>query len=372
MILLNTEAELMSTPDDSFPVSPRLYGRNINLDWKNMSTISRRKLLTTTPALTAGALLSGLPGKLLAATPSTSAVPRPGGSTLITYYQVPMQKRWPINNKLVQSKPYAKYFQKDLVAPVNMVEALENGPLPKEWIFPPTVNGLKKVMQTFSQAPVSGYALVEEGPLAYAQSRHVFPGVTAKMFEWWFCWHPLESERYMLWFPYAHIHNSVKDPKRLADKSRTYAERLYGNPNHITEYIGAMFLDGVINFDDSTTFGVDRTMIEKEGFTFNASGIITPVDALDTPLVLMIHLARDTPAGLEMINRYWIGTHDSFDRFKKFPDGAQKSKALTKKMGLDKVALENFAYEMALHDMTEFTCLGKFLADIYKDNNPNG
>lgn len=337
-----------------------------------MSTISRRKLLTATPLLTAGAMLSaGLPGKLLAATSTAQGAVPAGEKTLITYYQVPMQKRWPLNQKLVQAKPYAKYFQKDLVAPVEMVAALEQGPLPREWVLPPTVDGLKTMMRTFAQAPVSGYALVEEGPLAYAQSRHVFPGVTARMFEWWFCWHPLESERYMLWFPYAHIHNSVKDPQRLADTRLSYGERLYGNPNHITEYIGNMFLDGVISFDEPTAFGVDKALIEQEGFTFNASGIISPWDAPDTPLVLMIHLGRDTPAGLEMINRYWIGTHESFDRFKKFPGGAKKSKALARKMGLDKAALENFAYEMALHDMTEFTCLGKFLADIYKDNNPS-
>ncbi|AOI81950.1 DAPG hydrolase family protein [Burkholderia cepacia] len=89
--------------------------------------------------------------------------------------------------------------------------------------------------------------------------------------------------------------------------------------------------------------------------------------AKNTPLVLMIHLGRDTPAGLEMINRYWIGTHPSFDRFKKFPGGAPLSRELLKKMGLDKAALENLAYEMALHDMTEFTCLGQFLPDIYRE-----
>jgi 2,4-diacetylphloroglucinol hydrolase len=287
--------------------------------------------------------------------------------TLVTYYQVPMQKQWAVNQQSIKGKPYAKYFTKDLVVPVDMVNAVESGPLAKQFILPPTVDGLRTLLTDFAKYPVSGYALIEAGPLAYAQSHHLFPGVTARMFEWWMTWHPLESERYMLWFPYAHIHNSVADPQRLANDSLSYGERLYGNPNHITEYIGGMFLDGVIHFDTPESLGVDKSLHDAGGFSFNASGIISTRDSPQTPLVLMIHLGRDTPAGLEMINRYWIGTHPSFDRFAKFPDGARLSKELTVKMGLDRTALENFAYEMALHDMTEFTCLGKLLPDIYRD-----
>jgi 2,4-diacetylphloroglucinol hydrolase len=329
--------------------------------------LSRRNILKSVPLVTGGALLAGaLPNIAAAATAGSSAPCAPAGDkTRITYYQVPMQKRWPENDKLVKAKPYAKYFKKDLEAPMAMVNLLDDGPLKPEHVLTPTPENLNKMLEAYEQYPVSGYALVEEGPLAYAQSRHVFPGVTAKMFEWWFTWHPIESERYMLWFPYAHIHNSVKDPKRLADTSLSYGERLYGNPNHITEYIGNMFLDGLINFDDPSAYGIKPELLKKKGFTFNASGIITPFDEPDTPLVLMIHLARDTPDGLEMINRYWIGTHPSFDRFKQFPNGAKRSAALIEKMKMDKVALENFAYEMALHDMTEFTCLGQFLADIH-------
>lgn len=222
-------------------------------------------------------------------------------------------------------------------------------------------------MEHFEEFPVSGYALVEDGgPCAYAQSRHIFPGVTTEMFRWWFCWHPIESERYYLWFPHAHIHNSVVDPKRLADKSLSYGERLYGNPNHITEYIGDNYLDGIIHFNTPESFGVDGTLLKQNNFTFNASGIITPYDAPSTPMVLMIHLGRDTPTGMEMVNRYWIGTHESWDRFKNFPEGGKRSREYIMKAGMTKESLEKFAYEMAVHDMTEFSSLGRFLPDIYR------
>ncbi|MCH7308550.1 hypothetical protein MMO38_10450 [Acinetobacter sp. NIPH 1852] len=288
-------------------------------------------------------------------------------NTEITYFQVPMQKQWIKNQKAISDKEYAKYFSQTLVAPKSMVKALENGPLPKKWVIEPTVEGLNKVIETFDKAPVAGYALIENGPLAYAQSRHVFPGLTSSMLEWWFTWHPIESERYMLWFPQAHIHNSVADPQRLSNKNLSYAERLYKNPNHIIEYIGANYLDSYIHFDTPESLGIDGAALKKAGFTFSASGIIAPAGDEDAPFVLMVHLGRDTPQGLELINRYWIGTHASFDRFPSFPNGAKRSAEVVKKFGLDAKSLEEFAHEMAVHDMTEFTCLGNILPNMYKE-----
>lgn len=340
---------------------------------------SRRNILKSVPALAGGALLSqSLLGAALADERKTTpdkgagkaAFTDAGASldkTLVTYFQVPMQKRLKINEKLIQSKPYARYFDSNLDAPVDMVKALEKGPLDKTHILPPTKEGLNTLLAQLDSFPVAGYALVEDGPCAYAQSRHLFPGVTTKMFEWWFTWHPIESERYFLWFPYAHIHNSVADPQRLADTSLSYGERLYNNPNHVIEYIGDMYLDSTIHFDAPESFGVPADLLKKEGFTFNASGVITPVGDQQSPLVLMIHLGRDTPAGMEMINRYWIGTHSSWDRFEKFPQGGKKSRELVQKLGMTNEALEKLAYEMAVHDMTEFTSLGRFLPQIYQE-----
>ncbi|WEE02672.1 DAPG hydrolase family protein [Serratia marcescens] len=339
--------------------------------------ISRRNIIKRIPLLAGGALLSqsllssamAAPSSALPAATRKGAFIDAGASldkSLISYYQVPMQKRLKINEKGIQGKPYAEFFDSNLDAPVEMIRALEQGPLAKEHILQPTKAGLKTLLERFDEFPVSGYAVVEDGgPCAYAQSRHIFPGVTTEMFKWWFCWHPIESERYYLWFPHAHIHNSVVDPKRLADTRLSYAERLYGNPNHITEYIGDNYLDGVIHFNAPESFGVESELLKKHRFTFNASGIITPYDAQSTPLVLMIHLGRDTPQGMEMVNRYWIGTHESWDRFDKFPDGGKRSREYIAKAGMTKASLEGFAYEMAVHDMTEFSSLGRFLPEIY-------
>lgn len=77
----------------------------------------------------------------------------------------------------------------------------------------------------------------------------------------------------------------------------------------------------------------------------------------------MLHLGRETPQGMELINRYWIGTHPSWQRFDKFP-GTGKSAA--RAMPASSTALEELAYEMAVHDMTEFTTLGRFLPALWR------
>ncbi|WP_325949084.1 hypothetical protein [Pseudomonas putida] len=98
--------------------------------------LSRRNILKSVPLVTGGAMLAGaLPS--IAAAASTGGSAPTGDKTRITYYQVPMQKRWPENDKLVKAKPYAKYFKKDLEAPLAMVNLLDDGPLKPEHVLTP-------------------------------------------------------------------------------------------------------------------------------------------------------------------------------------------------------------------------------------------
>ena len=77
--------------------------------------------------------------------------------------------------------------------------------------------------------------------------------------------------------------------------------------------------------------------------------------------MLMLHLALDTPAGMELFSRYWIGAHPEFIRF----PGGRNAPALLTKMGMNAAAVERLAYEMAVHDMTEFAHLGHILPDLF-------
>lgn len=285
--------------------------------------------------------------------------------TPITYFDVRSQKQCATNKKLVAEKPYARFFQDDMQVPLAMAKALQHGQMPRAQTLTPSLADIKTFLSDPRRFPDAGYAVLE-GPTAYVQTRHEMPGVTSEMFKWWFLWHPIEKQRYMLWFPYAHVENYVEDPRRLADESLSYEQRLYHNPNTIGEYIGPSTLNAILHFSDPTELGCDATTLKRAGFTASASAWSAPCAAPDITFTLMLHLGREADNGLELFNRYWIGAHPELKRF----PGGEKAPSFLKKMGLDQTGIENIAYEMAVHDMTEFSHLASVLPRIYGQFGP--
>ena len=108
----------------------------------------------------------------------------------------------------------------------------------------------------------------------------------------------------------------LADPSRLADTSLSFAERLHDNPNAIDEYIGPTSLKIVIHFAPPASLGLDEGALKRSGFKTSASGTARVADAPDTTFMFMLHPARDTPAGMELLSRYWIGAHPEFIRFR--------------------------------------------------------
>lgn len=282
--------------------------------------------------------------------------------TPITYYPVSLQRQWQSNRDAIAGKPYAGFFTPDLQVPVAAAKALQRGPMPQELTLSPSVGDIAKLLEDPGRFPDAGYALLG-GPAAYAQARIEMAGVTTEMFKWWFLWHPIEKERYMLWFPHAHVDNFVADPGRLADRSLTFEQRLYGNPNTVEEFIGPSSLKIVIHFTDPTELGVDARALRRAGITTSCSGTIRVADAPDTTFMLMLHLARDTDRGMELFSRYWIGAHPAFERF----PGGRDAPSLLNRMGMDAVAVERLAYEMAVHDLTEFNQMAVILPSLYAE-----
>ncbi|MFB7214109.1 DAPG hydrolase family protein [Streptomyces sp. NPDC056255] len=74
----------------------------------------------------------------------------------------------------------------------------------------------------------------------------------------------------------------------------------------------------------------------------------------DRDLGVMLHLVRTTADGSELRSRY------IFDRGKTCSTDEERAEAL------------GFAYEMLLHDQTEFTHLSTFLASIHQEFGNQG
>jgi 2,4-diacetylphloroglucinol hydrolase len=318
--------------------------------------ISRRKVLIGSPLVVTAAAL----GANSASGETTKRIATAADLTPITYMPVALQQQFSKNQQLLSGTRYAEFFDGDLSVPASLARALRHGPLPSNLTLTPSVEDINRLFDP-GRFPDAGYALLD-GPTAYAQSRIEMPGVTSEMFKWWFLWHPLDKQRYMLWFPHAHVENSVEDPKRLADASLSYEKRLYNNPNHLTEFIGPSSLPIIIHFTDPVDLGFDPAVLKRAGITANASGTIRPAAAPDTTFILMVHLARDTNRGLELFSRYWIGAHPEFKRFA----GGSNASGLLDKMGMGKEAIESMAYEMAMHDLTEFNVLKRILPRVHK------
>ncbi|MCO6181114.1 DAPG hydrolase family protein [Ciceribacter sp. RN22] len=328
-----------------------------------MVSMNRRSLIRGSSLALAGAGIALGGGT---AVRSATFPQQPGDAygewSAVTYLPLVSQKLYAENEKAVRSSPYASHLDADLSVPSEAAKAIQSGPLDSSRTLTPSAENLNVLIDPEYKTAEHGYAVLGD-QMAYAQSHMFMPGVTTDMFKWWFTWHPIEKERYMLWFPQAHIDNSVEDPSRLANPSLSYEERLYGNPNRIQEWIGPSRLDAIIHFTDPSLLGFDGDKLRKLGFTASASGVCYATPAPDIPFTLMVHLARDTPAGLELFSRYWIGAHPDMARFR----NAEKAPGMLRQIGFNAEVAEMTAYEMSVHDLTEFNHLARVLPALYRD-----
>ncbi len=330
------------------------------------NSISRRTLLKSAPAAivgtTSAALLSSPEmARAMATTEPASRGDAYGDWSTVTYLSLQSQKQRKANEQAVRVTPYADFLDMDLSVPSAAAQAIQFGPLDPGEVLSPSAQNLNRLIDPFYKTKDNGYAVLD-GQMAYAQSRIVMPGVTTDMFKWWFTWHPVERERYMLWFPQAHIDTSVADPARLKDTSLSYEKRLFNNPNRIQEWIGPSRLDAIIHFAEPATLGFDAQALARAGFTASASAVCYATPAPDIPFTLMVHIARDTDDGMELLSRYWIGAHADMARFA----NAEKAPAMLNHIGFNEQVAEMTAYEMSVHDMTEFNHLARILPGIHR------
>ncbi|MGF0540243.1 DAPG hydrolase family protein [Agrobacterium sp. ES01] len=328
-------------------------------------TLSRRTLLKSAPAAIVGTTTAAILSHSDLAQAASAAEPAAhrdayGEWSALTYLSLECQKQRTANEQAVGATPYAPYLDTDLSVPSASAKALQFGPLDPGEVPTPSAQNLNRLIDPSFKTKDNGYAVLD-GQMAYAQSRIVMPGVTTEMFKWWFTWHPVEKERYMLWFPQAHIDTSVADPSRLKDTSLSYEKRLFNNPNRIQEWIGPSRLDAIIHFSEPATLGFDAQALAREGFTASASAVCYATPAPDIPFTLMVHIARDTSAGMELFSRYWIGAHADMARFA----NAEKAPAMLQKIGFNEQVAESTAYEMSVHDMTEFNHLARILPGVH-------
>jgi hypothetical protein len=128
------------------------------------------------------------------------------------------------------------------------------------------------------------------------------PGNSPSMWDWWFGWHGISSERYRLWHPEDHVWSGVSEDRRGVADLR---ERYVGLDSHVDERIASPeVLKLTISFRRPASFGLDQAAVDRVG-----TAICARVGFRGTPINTgrLIHLIRRTDHGSEMLSRFWLG-----------------------------------------------------------------
>jgi len=257
------------------------------------------------------------------------------------------------NFEKMKSKPYKSFFKKDMYLFNDMIRHVQSGVLPKEQITLPTPNDFNEMLKG-DLWKTTGYSVLDNGTL-YSASRTKFPNCTTEMFEWWFWWHSVESERYALWYPYCHVSIEAKNKNVLEESNLSHRERYIGNTHIITEYLNDVKNEIEITFVSPIELGFEEKALKKAGITASACGYVFSQKPR-AKVCKMVHLFKETNEGGELISRYYIGDNMAAligNKEIKFP------KFLKNKLLKSNGSAIQMAYEQVMHDQIEFTHLAQ-------------
>jgi hypothetical protein len=262
----------------------------------------------------------------------------------------------------LNEKPYARYWNPEMEAMQDQVQrALLHGAEAAELGFP--VTEADQLLEPGYLPLEDGFTRLENGQVFVAALTKM-PGVTSEMIDWWFGWHYMESQRYKLWHPRAHVLNGAKrmigDDPGLSDR-----EKYLHNPNYISEYVGAALLNIEIAFSEASDF--------RDVSRFEAAGVGTAVCGVvsyqNSPLVfgIIVHLIRETQDGCEMRSRFWLGKIE----LKGVPAAGILSKVAGSRFIAKRAVPIEQGRDMVVHCAVEMNHLASFLPDLHADYHPS-
>lgn len=262
----------------------------------------------------------------------------------------------------LEGKPYTRHWNPDmgpLQEPVR--HALLHGVEASELGFP--LEEAHRLLEPGYLPLENGFTRLADGQVFVAVLTKM-PRTTSEMIDWWFGWHYMESQRYKLWHPRAHLLNRAErmigDDPQLSDR-----EKYLHNPNYVTEYVGRDELDITITFSDASDL-FDVSSFETAGV---GTAICGTVRLQRAPVAIgrMIHLIRATQEGCEMRSRFWLGKIEF--------EGIPAARILNKIAGTRFIAKRAIPIEqgrdMVVHCAAEMNHLASFLPDLYADYHPD-
>ena len=261
-----------------------------------------------------------------------------------------------------KARPFAKYFYETIPQPDPKHYAeMETPKDPAKAFGPEELNRLLDLKYLESDETFEiGWCHLPNGA-GYIANKIFYPGVTAKMIDWWFAWHPIEDLRYRIWYPPQHggLMLSPIDRARILDPKVPVAEKNWGATHHVTENCDCGMDNIDIMFRSPGKMGFDMPLYKKVAATFaGGMGWQCPVDKKDdsiTAPAMMAHIFYNVPGGLLHRTRFWMG----------YRIGADDKPELSLPPGIQ-VPIPA-VQGLARHNVKEFTRFGEFLPRIYKE-----
>lgn len=149
-----------------------------------------------------------------------------------------------------------------------------------------------------------GYTQMEDGNYIISSCVEL-PGITAQMAEWWFWWHPLQKERYMLWYPGEHFGIGYAKKEESYFNQKKMPE-FQPNMQYPIERIGEMKLPLSIDFVTPEQFGYDEKLMKENDVATIICGHVGAFRDF-VPHTEMSHICFQRENGLFMVNRFWMG-----------------------------------------------------------------
>ena len=204
----------------------------------------------------------------------------------------------------------------------------------------------------------TGYAHLADGTGHVAVLTR-FPGATGEMIDWWFGWHGLETERYKLWHPQAHLFTQMRREHApgggLSDR-----ERYVGNTSYVDEYVGPRVLRLAITFHAPRDFGLAEERFADAGIH---TAVCARVGFSDRPVDTghLVHLVRETPEGCEMRSRFWLGEV----HVRGLPEGNPLDRVLATPFVRRQLMPRRLCRDLLVHCAEEMNHLAGFLPALY-------
>ncbi|MFC5801667.1 DAPG hydrolase family protein [Streptomyces formicae] len=256
----------------------------------------------------------------------------------------------------LDGKWYAKYWNPVMAPlPEHVMEAIGIGPQ-----APPLCLNLDDagtLSETGYREFENGYSLFDDGSMHIATLTRM-PSVSPDMVDWWFWWHAMETERYKLWYPRAHLYAEWSGGAR--NQSAPYRERYIGGTSFVDEYVGNVLGRLAIRFVRPSSLGFSEDRLNPD----EATVICGRVGFSDVPLDWghLIHYVRRVNGGAEMRSRFWMGGKYVAPRGEASRTGELEAVA----DGVTHLA-DGQARAMVVHCSREMNHLAAFLPDIFNE-----